>query len=304
MFTSSSLHKLAATVTVGAFAVALTACGGGGGGSDAVASSGSSGASYSGSTSAAVVSDANKDQAARASIEGTTAAVEADGVDSLPVGVAAVVTDSSASAEPASPETIERVKAIVLQMAEQQGVTGEMVSGVTVAGECGGSFTIGGDGTTTKITYNNYCIDDGEGQITISGKVIVKTLGEDSTQITYQNMVVTSGGVTERLPNITITCDSEVCTATSDFTGSNGVVYRIENPDVTRNMDDSYDVSVRVYDAELGYVEVVASGITFCEEGISGGTITITNATEFGEDVVVNFSGCNAYTVNIIHATL
>src|SRR5690606_6408377 len=199
MFTSSSLHKLAATVTVGAFAVALTACGGGGGGSDAVASSGSSGASYSGSTSAAVVSDANKDQAARASIEGTTAAVEADGVDSLPVGVAAVVTDSSASAEPASPETIERVKAIVLQMAEQQGVTGEMVSGVTMEGECGGSFTIGGDGTTTKITYNNYCIDDGEGQITISGKVIVKTLGEDSTQITYQNMVVTSGGVTERL---------------------------------------------------------------------------------------------------------
>lgn len=293
MFTSLSLRQLATSLTLGALVTALTACGGGGGG-------GGGGTTYSGVTSAAVITEDNKDEAAQASIEGASAAADSDGLESAPgFGVAALVTDNSASAE-----TINRVRAIVLKSLDQVSVGGDVASGagISVPGECGGSFTISASGDTTTITYNNYCVDDTDGNTTISGKAIVKTVGEDWTQITYRNMVVTyPGGERERIPDMTITCDAGTCSVSSDFVGSDGEVYRIENASVTE-VDGLYDIEVRVYDANLGYIDITAEGLMFCEEGgIGDGTITIENAGEFGEDIQIVFTDCGVYEVNILY---
>lgn len=295
MLTSLSLRQLATTLTLGAFAAALTACGGGGS-----SDSGSAGTTYSGVTSAAVVTEENKGEAAQASIEGASAAADSDGLESAPgFGVAALITDNKTSAE-----TLERVKAIVLETAGQQHAEGDVVSGagITVPSECGGSFTISVSGDTTTITYNNYCVDDTEGNVTISGRAIIKTVGEDWTQITYQNMVVTyPGGERERIPNMTITCDAGTCSTSADFVGSDGEVYRIENASVTE-VGGLYDIEVRVYDANLGYIDIVGEGLMFCEEGgIGDGTITIQNATEAGFDIQVVFTDCGVYTVDILY---
>lgn len=298
MVTSLSLRQLAVSLTLATFVTALAACGGGG---SSDSDSGSAGTTYSGVTSAAVVTEENKDEAAQASIEGATAAADADGLESAPGygSVAALITDNKASAD-----TIERVKAIVLETAGQQHAADDVVSGagITVPSECGGSFTISASGDTTTITYNNYCVDDSEGAITISGKAIIKTVGEDWTQITYQNMIVTyPGGERERIPNMTITCDAGTCSTTADFVGSDGEVYRIENAIVSET-SGFYDVSVRVYDANLGYVDIIGEGLMFCEVGgIGQGTITIQNATEEGLDIQVVFTDCGVYTVNILY---
>lgn len=212
--------------------------------------------------------------------------------------MAALITDNKASAE-----TLERVKAIVLETAEQQRNADQVVSGVTINSPCGGSFSFSVSGDTTTITYNNYCVDDSEGAITISGRAIIKTVGEDWTQTTYQNMVVTyPGGERERIPNMTITCDAGICSTSADFVGSDGEVYRIENASVTE-VGGLYDIEVRVYDANLGYIDIVGEGLMFCEEGgIGDGTITIQNATEAGFDIQVVFTDCGVYTVDILYA--
>lgn len=286
-------RRLAATLVVGLFATTLAACGGGSGGG------GGGGTSYSGSTSKALVTEENKDEAAGAGIEGSMAAISGESIPEAPLAAEIrrpVLADAG---------TVARLQALVNDTLARIEALPDSATGAdfSIPGQCGGSVSFTSRGDTTTLNYNNFCVEDDEGEVRTSGRAITRER-EDGYQITYRDFVIRySDGTVERIPDMTLTCGELGCVTSSDFVGSDGETYRIENAEVIDNLDGSFDLSLRVYDGDLGYLDIQAEGIVLCDNGIAAGTITITNAGPGGEDVQITFSGCNAYTINIIYTT-
>jgi len=71
------------------------------------------------------------------------------------------------------------------------------------------------------------------------------------------------------------------CTYSEDFAASNGTDYRVEDVVVTGNASSGYDMTARVYHEVYGYVDVVATGLTYCTDGtgnLATGNISVTDS--------------------------
>lgn len=264
----------------------LTACGGGGGGG---------GGGFP--SEAATVTEDNKARAADAGIEGSLAALGSEDFPEAPI--AALMSPAALSEE-----RVEQLRALVDGVLARVAALPEVATGVSgsIIGDCGGSVSYNFGENRTVMVYKDFCVSDEEGNTTFSGRVEIRTPSETSTRITYTNFVVRHpDGSRDTLPNMTIACDESGCRTSSDFRGTNGNQYRIENAVVDDNLDGSYDVSLRVYDRQLGYVEVEATGLVRCDNGFSAGTITLVGAAEGGFDVRITFNGCGDFSVNILY---
>ncbi|TDT40371.1 hypothetical protein DES49_2137 [Halospina denitrificans] len=293
----------------GSSALLLAGClggssGGGGGDDDTITRT-----TFDGNENQATVSS-NDDAAevAYASTEGTYQAINSETTD---VPTAAIIE---------SAEVEDALTADLLRIIEENDQLSMTPTAATLVaeGSCGGEILYEGDdesGTTENgtlnfsYTYDNYCVSTNGGQIVTDGT------GDYSA--TYVNSELTEYSMTWNLTYTvddgqtvtstllgTTTCKglntaTPTCSYSEDFEGPDGETYRVENVSINEDSNGNYDVSARVYDGDLGYVDFDASGIDRqnCANGnFTGGTITITDSS--GAVVVeVSFPNCTECVV-------
>lgn len=253
-------------------AIILSGCGGGSGGS-----SGSDAATYSGSTSAATVSDGNARSIATASSEGTKSATE--------LGAA----DAARSGQQAAPADL--LTSLSMRLLGSDGnprsTAGTRLTYDPVPGDCGGSATVTVDDASTEssgsgsIVYDNFCVAGlapDSGNLVVNGRVTFSYTSTTYT-FTYHNVTLSYGGETHTI-NMTVSCNDVECTMSSDFQGSDGRTYRIAHISVAGDNTSGYAIEGRVYHPDHGYVEISASGISICDNGnIGSGTIAVRDST-------------------------
>lgn len=285
--------------------------GGGGGGGDQDA-----GASYSGSTSAATLSDAQTaEDMGRASGEG---ARQANTQESAPTLTGIQLQDSDADHE-----LLEKVtRELVLQARENDTVTG--VTGPVIEDECAsssGNASMTFDSSSSSnsagtITYNNFCVGTVSDGSTLNGQVSFdfsyNASGEIKTsRYEYSNVQVTDNATqnTDTL-NMVMNCvynyDSGGnlsfldCDYHEDFVGTDGVTYRIDDAVISESntTPGAFDITAAIYHPDHGYVDIMTtSPITYgCASGLpDGGTVEFTDGTN---TVTVQFHGnCTEFTV-------
>lgn len=292
----SGQQRFAAGFLTVLFAAALTACGGGGGGGGS--------ATYSGKNTPATIDGNNADDLAEAATQGSIAAIVQDDPVEPVTPIAATLFSGQLTI---SDELRQRLDAIHQQAIDQASTLPETASAadINIPGDCGGSIGFSFSGDSTVLKYKNWCVPNGDDGSTIINGTVTVTQLEPGTITRYENFTVTdtSTGEVERIDNMTITCqglDEEfTCSIVSDFVGTNGITYRVENVNVTDN-DGDFDVEARVYDRRHGYVNFVAEGLVRnCEDGsFSDGTITV-SSPESAMQVSVVFSGCGMVTVSV-----
>lgn len=289
----SGQQRFAAGFLTVLFAAALTACGGGGGG-------GGGAATYSGKDTPATIDGNNADDLAEAATQGSIAAIVQDDPPDAPVAVSLTAGQLTIS-----DELRQRLDVIHQQAIDRVAALPETASAanINIPGDCGGSVGFSFSGDSTVLKYKNWCVPNGDDGSTIINGTVTITSSESVSTTRYENFTVrdTSTGEVERIDNMTITCetigDVTTCSIVSDFVGTNGVTYRIENVDVTDN-DGDFDVEARVYDRTHGYVEIEATGmVRDCPDGsFSAGEIIVSSSAS-ALRVKVLFSGCGMVNV-------
>lgn len=174
-----------------------------------------------------------------------------------------------------------------------------------VPGDCGGSASIDyNEGANDyRIVYNNFCVGDGGDNQIIDGTISwfgYTNMGTEGVWGYDADYSVSYQGETEYF-NYSYRCNGDNyvgCTYDgSSYEGRNGRSYRSENVSVSES-NGNYDVSARVYDEELGYIDYQASNLVLCEGGygFSSGTITVSDSAS-NEVLTVTFSGCDSFTM-------
>jgi len=270
---------------------ALTACGGGSSGGDGDATE------YKGKTTAAAVSESNKEDLAVAASQGSSAAISQGDTSSLPTSV---VVAGGLSKE--NRELVQRISQGIAESAAQ-GMDLAVGAKVDIAGDCGGKavFESNASGTNFSINYRDYCIAGGGDNVVFNGVFDYEEKG-DFSFYRYRNFVVRSNGETQRIDNLTIKCSTSGgfgidCEVISDFAGTNGRTYRISNASFSGSKDSGYNVEARVFDGNHGYIDITATGLVPCNSGgFSSGSIDVTDSTG---DVVLEvvFVSCSEMTV-------
>lgn len=230
---------------------------------------------------------------AEASRQGSTQAIFAQ--DGLSIPLAAEVETSGAS---------EFAVAHAVALAEASR-TAAGVESEPVAGECGGTATANSpnaDGNRLIITYDDYCThaDENETKLTIDGKADI-TFNPDNSEaynalfdftITFEGKTYINQGQ--------LSCNGatpNVCSYTLNFTGTNNVIYRISNATVTSDGSTGFNVTARIYEQSLGYVDFTSSSLIQCDEGgYNSGNISLTDSNGPGT-VIVEFDDCTDYRV-------
>ncbi|MDX1756122.1 MAG: hypothetical protein R3175_08700 [Marinobacter sp.] len=263
----------------------LAACGGGGGGSS------DEGEATFKTSAATLTTAAEAETAAEATRQASSQAIYANTALALPLAadvdsdsLAILVTDHAAD--------------LALASATATGFTTE-----TVEGTCGGSAT--GKATSETdfvVTYDDFCepLDNGS-EMLINGIVDLELTVENETVTAYAadfDLNIQTDGETY-IEKGSLSCSGDNldnCSYTSEFTGTNGKLYRVTNVSVSGDEYSGYQLSARVYDQELGYVDFNGSGLMLCSGGgFSAGTIDVSDAS--GTVATLTFGGCAEYTV-------
>ncbi len=238
---------------------------------------------FDGETSAATADVDNQEALAVAAAEASKQAVNSDQGPNLPLAV-----------------DIRSNLLDIAENAKETIIASQLASGVVidVSEICTGGGTASVDTNTSAtpqevptsgnwdIEYSN--CDTGNGTIdgtmdyTFSNSFQNVTIVYDIDFTTTEGSFSLSG---------TITCNNEECTYTEDFS-VNGVDYRIENIEVSEDID-GFNISGRVFDENLGYIDFETSDFTACSNGnVQTGTITISDSTNT-EVITVTFPNCN-----------
>jgi len=264
----------------------LVNCGGGGGGSG---SSSTSSISYTGSTSQAVITQANGEEIAYSAYQNGGTGNSLGGV----LGI-----------QQAGSNTTSRPRMLVLSRALRKSIdhisldhdqdsynTGATVSqSTTIPGGCGGNatYSISIDDVTYDFTgtfsFSAYC-DEGatlSGNLTFTGQFNPDTLVFGLITMSYDNLTVTAG-------NDSFTADGDMTLDPSStpisvtlnmvmLDNSTDKTYRAENfvMTVTDNLTSvSMTIVGRLYDPDYGYVDittptplVISSGDTYPSSGV------------------------------------
>ncbi|MDX1458557.1 MAG: hypothetical protein R3276_13290 [Marinobacter sp.] len=263
----------------------LAACGGGGGGG-----SDDNDSSFK-TTAATLTTEAEAESAAEATRQASSQAIYANAALALPL--AAEVDDESVTQD-----IVEHALELALANATATAFTTE-----TIEGTCGGTATGKANSDTNfVVTYNNFCepLENGANMV-INGVVYLELTVSGDTVTAYSadfDLNIQSDGETY-IEKGSLSCTGEYldnCSYSSEFTGSNGKLYRVTNVSISGDEYSGYQLSARVYDQELGYVDFNGNGLMLCSGGgFSAGTIYVSDST--GLVATLTFSGCTDYTV-------
>jgi hypothetical protein len=277
---------------------ALFGCSSGGGGSEA----GLTAPVYSGSTLPAAVTAASAESMGRAATEGVNEAVNlmstGAGVPFATLAVEMTSTNNSALTHKIKEVAIKVLQgspvvalpaAVVLSFDELNAQTGTNEF-------CGGSVAIPDDidpntALNFTMTFYDLCYDDGITPLTMDG---VLTFSETDTAftITFTNFSVNINGTAESFTG-SFTCDSASfsCTIATDFAGSDGNVFRLEDVDINGNDISGYSLSADFYHYQLGMVSISTDfAVTYgaCGAFPDGGAISLTGAVASSMSVTFN----------------
>lgn len=249
----------------------LTACGGSGGGSNVT--------TYSGSTSQATINSTNTPTFTKASADATA-------------------NDLNSSNIPGAFKSSNKMMAV-------QSKTSSMLQQATVSGICDtGSVDVSGNQSGGSIQYSNCSITDITGTIIVNGTATYSSSNNFvDFSLTYTNFAITyttvNGTVSDTIENMSISCTNNgmSCTISSDFTGSDGKIYRVANFEVTGS--NPYMITGRIYHPNHGYVEISGTVTTSTCGNIdrpTSGSMTITGANGTAS---ITFNDCNSFSVDI-----
>lgn len=271
-----------------------------GGGSDS--GGGSEAVTYNGNTAAAIISPENAEEIGIATTEGGTQAISEDAAnESNPFALAFV------SSGPSSDDINSTIAQIINSVHAQ---TNNLAIAVTVGAAdfsadpyyCGGSITVPDNinATSGKLTFNNFCYDF-LGPITMNGSIkFTKTA--TLLSISYTNFRVTFEGESFTI-NSSASCNLDTlgfvttCSISSSYTGSDGLVYRIDNFSVNGDPTFGFDIDATFYHPTHGSVTVTTTSSIMLEctgTQPSSGSISYTGAG--GTSGSVAFDSCTNYT--------
>jgi hypothetical protein len=279
------------------FPLAIMACGGGSSSSDDTSSG------YSGSTASAIVESGNSEDISRAANEVL--------LRSANYSAASGLFKSQETVSNQNIDTITTRAKLGLENALRLKFDTGLVARIDDTEAClgGGSVriifpdlnanitTVPQNGSGTLI-YNN-CNEFGE---ILDGRIDYVWNGFDDINgfINYTldlDLTYTLSGMPAESFVGTISCTRfESCVSTEDFIAADGREVRVEDVAVTGDNFSGYNVTARVYEVNHGYVDIVATGIIFCDNGnIELGEIQVSDFTGLPV-LVVNFFGCNEFT--------
>ncbi|MDH5300797.1 MAG: hypothetical protein OEW58_05475 [Gammaproteobacteria bacterium] len=260
---------------------------GGGGGGPAPAVLG-----FSGTTTAAAIDSSNADTLGLAATEAVNFGITSN---NNPLGSSGLVMKAKDSVG------FIRQKAASAETAGQPKLAAQ-----TIPGDCGGSATMNGDLTSGSIVYNNFCMDMDFGftgtpdPILISGSISYFDDNATFQRMTFTNVTIIyqgetftfSGGFEYDYVNMTTT-------EFSDFRGTDGTVYRVENADVIGDNATGYTVNARIYHPTHGYVDITTyPALKFnCAPAWQPSEGSITVADSLGNTVEVVFNSCTDATI-------
>lgn len=279
-------------------ALSVIGCGGDSDGGD-----GSSATSYNGSQVQAAITTDNSEQLARSATEGATKAAAEGDLSSFPL---AIQTTSHELAEniivDRLPQVLDYLSNSSLPSAYQEEVPCDVSGSVlaTVDDSIDASSESIPESGSMTMDFRD-CRDDETS--TVNGTATTTFTGDGGFTTVYQNFTVaytdpiTGEQVVETIEKMTIVCDGNYgCSVQSDFVGTDGRTYRIEDMTVSGSDTSGWNVSATVYDPDLGSVnfETTDPLMLDCPTGVpsSGAlsmrgsnsvvaTVTYTSCTEF-----------------------
>jgi len=259
---------------------------------------------YTGVTTPAAITSANAEEMGRGATEGVNESVKIATIgEGLPIAVD-INTSNSA--------LMHKIEGIARDIIESQGAQNLPVSLVITADElnqqigdtlyCGGSVTVPdnfdpNDYWNFVMTFNNLCYDDGTTALTMNGTI---TFAETDAEfsISFTNFSANIAGTVETF-SATVSCTTDitpVCTISTEFTGSDGNVYKLTNMEV--NGDSSgYTVTATFYHYSLGYATITTTTpVTYGNCGIhpDNGQIFVSSSSTF---VYVTFNSNCSFTL-------
>ena len=268
---------------------------------------------YAGNQELAGITEVNAEQLSRSATEGIAHAAMGSDVPALPIGVQ--INSSRPLTEALVitmlPYALEGISSNSLPGAFQQTMPCSLSGSVLITADgdvvraSNFGTTVPESGTLTlgfqDCRDDRYIVPaatmDGIATITFTGAGSFNSVFQDFT-VTYSDPV-SGAQIVENIENLTLSCgdfqDMSSCRMESDFIGSDGKTYRIS--DVVINGDESagYDLSAKVYDAELGFVLIEAlSMILDCPSGMPGsGSLSLTGAND--ALVTVEYTSCSEF---------
>lgn len=283
---------------------------------------------YAGSTLPAAVTAASAETMGRAATEGVNEAVNlmatGDGIPFVPMGFNTTRTASNALAQ--------KVNEVATKVLEGQ-VTKDVLPGAAVMSFdqlnaetgtnefCGGSVAVPDNvdpdaALNFTMTFYNLCYDDGVTPLVMDGML---TFSETDTAFTigFTNFSVTIDGKAESFTG-TFTCDTGLfnCSIASDFAGTDGNMFRLENVDIDGDEFSGYTLSADFYHDELGMVSITTdSAVTYgaCGAFPDAGAISLAGAGDSSMSVSFNpdcsftvegFDGSSAFGPETLSWTL
>ncbi len=231
---------------------------------------------YNGNTSAARIDNTNAEDIGTTSGEAVHQAGTADG--NLPSFASITSTSSNTDVAALSRQLVDFV---------QNRSTTNLPVSFREAGSCGG-FASGPDSEppasgpySITITFSeNYCDSFIDSSLTFNGSFTISTTDTatfDSFTMKYVNFRVTQNGETTTL-NLTVECNSQGCSFTSDFKAADGSVHRTADFFIYGDPVGGYNGDMTFYHSVYGSVTVTISNVTYgsCGNFPTGGTISYT----------------------------
>jgi hypothetical protein len=274
----------------------LPGCGGGGGDDDGPSTTG--GDTYTGSTAQATVDASNAKQLSTGAASGTQQAVASDAVSGVAMRPQPSPTSRLADLAPRIAQWIDRLDGTTAARTE------DLSSELCNAG--GHAVVVGNDaGTNGSISFTDCAMSDSQDTtVRINGEVtFTSNTGSDALNMVFR-VTVSYIGESQSV-NMSLSCNnvstpSVTCSMTSDFTGIDNRVYRIEDMTVSGDRFSGFYVSVRLYDPDYGWVDVTTSMplIYNCANGMPGSGMLSVNGSG-GTFATASFDSCSSYTVTV-----
>lgn len=275
----------------------LQGCGGGGGG-DTNDPTSSGDTTYTGSTALATIDASNAKELATGAASGSQQAVTSEALSGVAMRPQPTPTTKLGEVAPRIAQWIGRLSSP--NAAKRVDVTSDICDsgGIAIANTNDAE-------TQGTIAFTNCAMSDMEGgTIVMNGTVTYNAdTSADNLNMVF-NVTVIYIGESQSI-NMTLACSnissaSVSCTMTSDFTGIDGRVYRIEDQTVSGNEVSGFYVRMTFYDPDHGRVDVTTSQpLTYdCSEAVPGsGMLTMSGAS--GSSATVSFDSCISYTVTV-----
>lgn len=258
---------------------------------------------YTGNTSAAVIDAGNAEEISVAATEGTTQAIsEFEASDKNPYSPRPV---SSGLSRDDLNTTISQIISSVRTRSNNL-VVAVTLGPNELAGDpnyCGGSLTAPDDVNATSgvIVFSDFCYDI-FGPTIMNGAITFSSTAT-TLSISYTNFSVSFDSESFTI-NSSVLCNLDIngdpvlpCSISSNYVGSTGLTYRIDDFTVSGDLTFGFDVDVTFYHPTHGSVDITTtSSILFECTGPQPSSGAIDHTGAGGTSGSITFDSCTDYT--------